>query len=368
MPRSRREWLQAVGDLQQWGGTRLITLQDGAERGVRVVEFRTTTGLEFGVLVDRAMDIAWCRYKGRSVAWHSPTGFVGPWYRETAGLGFLRTFGGGLVVTAGLDHILFGEVDPNDTYNYPGREVSEYGLHGRVSNTAALLRSYGESWVGDRCTLRATGEVKQSGALAENLVLRREVSADLDGRTIQWVDEVENAGTYPTPYMCLYHCNFGAPLLDAACELIAPFEGIRFATPTASGDPAEHLQFHGPRVGFREQAFSHQMRAGADGRVPVALINRSEPSAPWGMVLRYESKNFPYFFQWRYFDAGTYVLGLEPSTNGLTGRKGARESGELTLLDPGEVRRYVTEVEIVDGAADCDRVRAEVATIGRNKH
>ena len=85
-------------------------------------------------------------------------------------------------------------------------------------------------------------------------------------------------------------------------------------------------------------------------------------------MLRYDSKNFPYFFQWRYFDAGTYVLGLEPSTNGLTGRKGARDSGELTLLGPGEVRRYVTEVEIVDGTADCDRVRAEVATIVGNNH
>jgi hypothetical protein len=198
--------------------------------------------------------------------------------------------------------------------------------------------------------------VKQAGGLAEHLLLRREVSVDLDGRTIRWVDHVENAGTYPSPYMCLYHCNFGAPLLDASSELIAPFSGVRFATPTASGDPAEHLQFHGPRAGFREQAFSHEMAAGGDGRVPVALINRSEPNASWGMVLRYDAKQFPYFFQWRYFDARTYVLGLEPSTNGLTGRKGARESGELTLL------------EIVDGQAECDRVRAEVAAIAGKNH
>src|SRR6266849_5809762 len=63
--------LESVGHLQQIGGTRLVTLEDGAERGVRVVEFRTASGLEFGVLVDRAMDIAWCRYKGRSISWLS---------------------------------------------------------------------------------------------------------------------------------------------------------------------------------------------------------------------------------------------------------------------------------------------------------
>ena len=92
-----------VGHLQQLGGTRLVTLQDGVERGVRVVEFRTAAGLDFGVLVDRAMDIAWCRYNGRSISWLSPVGLIGPWYREPEGLGFLRTFQGGLLVTCGLD-------------------------------------------------------------------------------------------------------------------------------------------------------------------------------------------------------------------------------------------------------------------------
>ena len=102
---------RAYGDLQQIGGARLVTLEDGPERGVRVIEFRTSTGIELGVIVDRALDLGWCRHHGRSVAWHSPTGFVGPWYREPQGLGFLRSFPGGPTVTCGLDHILFPE-DP----------------------------------------------------------------------------------------------------------------------------------------------------------------------------------------------------------------------------------------------------------------
>ena len=351
--------LRAVGNLQQLGGTRLVTLEDGPERGVRVVEFRTSSGLEFGVLVDRAMDVGWCRYQGRSIAWHSPVGFVGPWYREPSGLGFLRSFPGGLFATSGLDHILFPEDDPEDTYGYPGRQSSEYGLHGRVSSTPATLRHHGERWDGDDWRLEAVGEVRQAGALAENLVMTRTVSTTMSGSSLVWQDVVRNQGHHTTPHMMLYHINLGAPLLDAACELVAPIREVTFRTPTASGDPGEHLEFHGPRRGFVEQAFAHDIACGPGGRATVALLNHADPDNPWGVVLRYDRERFPYFFQWRYLAEGTYVLGLEPSTNGLTGRAAARASGELTLLEPGEERTYRTELELVEGRTACDRAREE---------
>jgi hypothetical protein len=354
---------RAYGDLQQIGGTRLVTLEDGPERGVRVIEFRTSTGIELGVIVDRSLDLGWCRHHGRSVAWHSPTGFVGPWYREPQGLGFLRSFPGGLTVTCGLDHILFPESDPADTYNYPGRTETEYGLHGRIANTPARLTSYGERWHGERCVLHAEGEVRQAGGLAENLVLRRRVELDLDGHTIRWRDEVTNEGHLPTPHMLLYHINLGAPLLDPSSELHAPIRELLFATPTATGGEGEHLRFHEPRADFVEQAFSHAMQPASDGRVPVMLLNRRDPARPWGVVLRYDAERFPFFFQWRYLAAGTYVTGLEPSTNDLLGREEERAQGRLTLLEPGESRAYENEIELVDGSDRCGEVAEEIAAL-----
>ena len=45
----------------------------------------------------------------------SQVGIEGPWYREPAGLGWLRSFGGGLLVTGGLDHVMSPETaDPPD--------------------------------------------------------------------------------------------------------------------------------------------------------------------------------------------------------------------------------------------------------------
>ena len=40
----REDFLRRVGHLGQVAGVRLVTLCDGAERGVRALEFRTGTG------------------------------------------------------------------------------------------------------------------------------------------------------------------------------------------------------------------------------------------------------------------------------------------------------------------------------------
>jgi hypothetical protein len=326
---------------------------------VRAIEFRTASGLDFGVLVDRAFDIAWFRYLGRSVAWHSPTGFVGPWYREPEGLGFLRSFQGGFLVTGGLDHILLPEEDSNDNYGYPGRSGgTTYGLHGRVSTTPALLRAYGESWVEDRFVLFAEGEVRQAGALAENLVLRRRVEVDLFGRTVTWTDEVTNEGYQPTPHMFLYHINIGAPLLGPTSELVLPESG-------SSGDPGgeARLTFPAPTRGFAEEVRDHALLPDPEGAVTVALLNESPSSPSWGVALTYEHVAFPHFLEWRYFDEGTYVLGLEPATNGVGGRAAARRDGSLIVLQSGDSRRYRTQVRILDGAAEC--AEARIAAFGQ---
>src|ERR1700757_5223117 len=89
---TRRELLRRVGRLEQLAGVRLVTLGDGAERGVRVLEFRTGTGFEFDVVVDRGFDIGRCEHSGRALGWQSGVGFAGPWFYEPEGLGFFRTF------------------------------------------------------------------------------------------------------------------------------------------------------------------------------------------------------------------------------------------------------------------------------------
>ena len=94
---SCRQVAERAGSLSQFAGVRLMTLADGVERGVRLLEFRTGAGLRFTALVDRALDIADCEFKGQSIGWHSPAGFRNPALHEPegeAGLGWLRSFSG----------------------------------------------------------------------------------------------------------------------------------------------------------------------------------------------------------------------------------------------------------------------------------
>src|ERR1700743_934868 len=117
---SRRDVARHAGLLSQFAGVRLMTLGDGVERGIRMLEFRTGTGLRFTVLVDRALDIADCEYRGMPIGWHSAAGFKNTGlieYEGEGGLAWLRAFSG-LMVTCGLDHILFMAEEAADHYRY----------------------------------------------------------------------------------------------------------------------------------------------------------------------------------------------------------------------------------------------------------
>src|SRR5438132_11877405 len=94
---TRHELMRRVGRLDQVAGVRLVTLGDGIERGVRVLEFRTGTGFVFDVLVDRSLDIGRCELRGQSLSWLSPTGGVWPCYAEPLSLGRFRDLGVGMV-------------------------------------------------------------------------------------------------------------------------------------------------------------------------------------------------------------------------------------------------------------------------------
>src|SRR5438445_11736019 len=84
---TRREVEERAGMLSQFAGVRLMTLGDGVERGIRMLEFRTGSGLRFTALVDRALDIADRDFTGQAIRWHSPRGFRHPGLPDSAGAG-----------------------------------------------------------------------------------------------------------------------------------------------------------------------------------------------------------------------------------------------------------------------------------------
>ena len=353
--------------LSQLAGVRLMTLGDGVERGIRMLEFRTGSGLRFTVLADRALDIADCEFKGRAIGWHSPSGFRNPGlheYEGEGGLGFARSFSG-LMVTCGLDHILAGEEVPAEHYNYPGKTHVRHMLHGRVGTIPARLTGYGEHWEGNECVLWAEGIVQQSAVFGEDLHLHRRIEADVGGSEIRIHDRVVNHGFARTPHMFFYHVNVSYPLIDEGARYVAPIKDVIWAAHAGDGYRAQNVGYRtipGPQHGFREQVWQHELACDRAGEVPVAVINER---IELGLEVVTRKDQLPCMYQWQNFQAGQYALGIEPSTHHVLGNNAARERGEMIWLEHDEARTYRASFRVLEGSAEIREAERRIAAIAR---
>ncbi|HEV2240996.1 MAG TPA: DUF4432 family protein [Streptosporangiaceae bacterium] len=354
---TRDELLARVGRLEQLAGVQLVEAGDGAERGVRLLLFRTGAGFEFEVLVDRGFDIGRARADGRPLAWWSPVGLTGPWFQNASGIEWFRGFPGGLVSTCGLDHTLLGGVDDAAVFNYPHRRTETYGLHGRYTGLPARLAGYGTTWHGDEGLLWAEAEVVQAAVFGEQLILTRRIEADLGGTSLRIADRVTNTGPTPCPHMLLYHCNVGFPVVDDGAELIYPAPP---GTCVSEACSPRYSRLEAPSAGFVEECYEHDMAADEHGIVAAAVVNRA---AEVGVFQRYPRASLPHHITWRQLGSGTYVVAMEPSTNRDAGRFDARSRGELQHLAPGEQRHYQLEIGALLGRDAIEEFAARTAAL-----
>jgi Domain of unknown function (DUF4432) len=347
-----REWtrealLERVGSVEQIAGVRLVTLADGKERGVRAAELRTGTGFQFTVLIDRGLDISAAEYCGRPLPWRSMTGDAHPHLYEPEGLGWLRTFYGGLLVTCGLSSFGPPEIDRGQSL----------GLHGRVSHIPARSVWADGAWDGDEYRFWVRGKVQEAAVFGENLLLTREISARLGENRLLVRDVVENQGYTPAEHMLLYHVNTGFPAVDDGAELISPTREARPRDAAAEQGKEAFARFQAPTAGYQEKVYLHDVAAGPDGRVAVAVANRA---LEHGVYLRYAQAALPHFIEWKMMGQGHYVVGIEPANSSVFGRAAERERGTLPVLQPGEARSYELEIGVLTTAAEIEALEREV--------
>lgn len=331
---TRAELTQHVGHMDQLAGIRALEGTEGVERGGRILEVWTGSGLFFQLLADRALDISTCRYQGQSLAWRSATGDATPAFSHPDGLEWLRTFPGGLLATCGLDH-----------FGAPSEDGGEkFGIHGRIGALPAQKVAWKTWWEGDDYHLMVSGDVRQYRLFGENLVLHREVRTKLGSTQLAITDTITNEGFTPQPHMILYHFNFGFPLLSADATLDLNVSETHPRDQRAVAGLDSWRRFQAPTAGWDEQVFRHKPIPEADGWVTVKLAN---PVQRLALTMRYEAQHLPYLFQWKQVGQGAYVVGLEPgNSSAIEGRAVARQRGDLPLLEPGEARQYRLQLEI----------------------
>jgi len=333
---TRRDLARYVGSIDQVAGIKPLEAADGVERGGRIFEVWTGSGLSFHVLADRALDISACQYKGMSLTWRSSVGDAHPAYYNASGSEWLRSFQGGMLVTCGLD-----------TFGPPNRDgEEELGLHGRVSNIPGRAVNYSCTWVEDEYWLEVSGEVRQTRLFGENLVMRRRISSALGSNRIRVEDVVTNEGFTPHPHMILYHVNLGFPLLSEKARLKFDVRGTTPYDDASRRGLKEWMVFQPPTAGYLEQNFIHAPVPDEKGWA-VAELENSELKL--GLRLSFDTSTLPYLNEWKMMGEGSYVLAIEPiNCTADSGRGPAREQKLLPFLEAGESRSYTLEIEVVE--------------------
>ncbi len=315
--------LGAYAALDQWSGITRYRLVDGFENGVEIIEIRDGAGLRIGVCPARGLDIVFAEARGLNLTYRNPNGFAHPAFYSAQNRDWLRGAPNGLVTTCGLSS--FGppcedegeRFGLHDRYSYlPAREVSAQTLDGGV-------------W-------EVRGIVRQARVFGANLRLERTIRVEA-GR-VQMRDQITNDGFEAAPFVVLYHCNFGFPLLEAGARVEVNSESVV----ARDGDyGTEHwARIESPQAGRAEEVFFHHI-AGETGQASIANAARGVE-----VKLRYRTAQLPHFTQWKAMGAGNYALGLEPSNAPLASRAELRARGELPNLEAGERQIFELEWEI----------------------
>lgn len=301
---NKKEILKRVGSIEQIGGIRDFTFNEGRAKGVRAIEINTGN-IILTVLPDRGMDIAQASFKGTPVAWISKTGIADSRFYEKDGLNFLRGFYGGLITTCGLRNI--------------GVPHRENGLHGRIANIPAEKISVKAEWVGDDYVMEVSGIMRESKVFNENLTLKRTIKTKLFAESFTVEDVVVNEGFHDEEIALAYHCNFGYPLVTEGAKMTNVPEAIADIT--------------APIHGKQEECIGVDL----DGDVQTVGITNGEI----GAYITYKRDNLPDFLIWKMLGESEYVIGLEPRTTNYGGENIEKNNKYVTLKPFEEFKTYL---------------------------
>ncbi len=332
----KRELLRHVGAPAQLLGVREYRLCGGKREGVRVADLYNATGASLSLLPDRGMDIERLSLGGVNLGFLSKTSVTHPaYFAEDGARGFFRSFYAGFLTACGFTYMGGACQD----------EGEHLGLHGLSSNIPAETFCADTLWnSGAQPMVQAKGRVRQARVFGENITMSREVQLCGEENKFTLTDHFENEGFAKTPFMLLYHMNFGYPFLEPGCRLLLPSQAVSPRDADADAGLAQHLSIEPPQDGYREQVFFHQMRKDAAGNATLMLHN---PRLELAVQVSYPTSPLTSFTQWKSMASGEYVLGLEPGNCHVMGRATAKNDGSMKFLQSGEVQIIQLEITLL---------------------
>jgi len=339
MSPSLQELRRRHASLDAYAGTRLVTLEDGAGRGLRVIEMRSGGGLEAEIVVDRTFDIGRLALHGETLSWHTPGGYRHPALIDPhgeGGQGYLRGLSG-FLSTCGFDHIRQPETAAADGLPlHPTSEIA-YPLHGLGAHQPATLIGHGLCETGDEPYLWCEGQVVQAMTFRGAQRLTRRIEMPLGETALRIRDRIDNIGPHPAPSMMLYHFNLGYPLVDTESRLeLSPAEQVWQSVP------------HDPDAAFGPITDAHVSEISVHRpTVPgMAQCRLTNPARGLDLTIAFDTATLPCLQLLRLRGAGYRMAGIEPCTTTERSRLAARAAGELPFLQPGEARDFALDISL----------------------
>lgn len=328
---NKTEVLSRIGNIRQIAGTQRMVVTEGKGDGISVIRVRNGRGLDFTVLPDRALDIFEAYYKGTPLAWISNNGLVNGSRYDDKELGWLKTFGGGLLVTCGLRNV-GSPITIGDEH---------FGLHGRISSIPAENVCVHSFWKDDDYYSEISGEIRETNVFGENLACYRTITVSTENDNIRINDRIVNEGFKPDYLALLYHFNLGSPLLDKDSEFLMDTENTSVRDSNAESDSWN--QFFPPAANYKEIVYLHKPETDQDGTASCVFLNHRNGLR---MGLKWDGNTLPFLTQWKMLGQGEYVSGIEPGNCFPMGRENEIKQNRMTLLQSFEEISLSLELEI----------------------
>ena len=323
------------------------TLRGGLRDGVDIIEV-DNGGLNFTILPTRGMGLWQGDYNGLHLGWKAPVrGPVHPKFVQAAdrgNIGWLTGFDEWLCRCGLASNGPPGEDVHTDAKGRTRRD--SLSLHGRIANSPA-------HFVEVRVNLDAPHElsilgiVEEGGLFHPHLELTTAYTTVPGSNRLVIHDRVVNRSSEPTEMQLLYHCNMGAPFLEAGSRIAAPIREVSPISPRAAEGIDTLETYAGPVNGFAEQVYCYDLLADASDRTLAMLYSAK---ADKGVTLRFNHKELPCFTVWKNTAAieDGYVTGLEPATNYPNHKSFERQQGRVPILSPGCGWESSWSIEIQD--------------------
>ena len=273
-----------VGSPEQIASIRQFRLDDGPQKGGRLIQVRNAAGLCVELLPDRCLDIGQVWLKGVPFAW------MGPWHLPSKGAGVsMDTALGGLMATCGFDHIR--QPVRHGGYDYP--------LHGNMALTPCeALNILADPAQGNDTIIEATTRAHSPDGA--EYTLKRRITVPFESNEIWLEDRITTAPA--SSVFGLYHINLGFPLISNDTNVTVNGTSLNDRLNPA----APHVQI---------------------APAPAGIYTVSIDNATAGMDVLCNGSELPWLQTYRRGEDGMNLFCIEPVTHDRKSRSELLEKG-----------------------------------------